>query len=137
MAIVPGTLEAAELETIETLPTIEPSKTYQLRLDQLGGLIDGEEAVKQFITKAIRTPRNRLLIYDDQYGSELEDLIGANATRELLSDEIPRVITEAIIYDDRIESVSNFTVIQDGDKTYITFSVGLVSGGTIKNEVTV
>lgn len=137
MAIIPETLQATELETTETVNTVEPSLTYQLLTESLGGLIDGDEAIKQFIYKAIRTPRNRFLIYDDQYGCELDDLIGANATRELLNDEIPRIIKDAIIYDDRIESVSNFTVNQDGDKTYISFTVGLINGGTIESEVTV
>lgn len=137
MAILPESLESAEIAMVDVPSTVEPSLTYQLLSNRLGGLIDGEEAIKQFIHKAIRTPRNRFLIYDDQYGCELEDLIGANVTRELLYDELPRVITEAIIYDDRIESVTNFNVQQLGDKTYINFTVGLVNGGTIESEVTV
>lgn len=136
MAIIPETLQT-DLEEAVTVSVVEPSLTFQLLSDKLGGLINGDEAVEQFIHKAIRTPRNRFLIYDDQYGCEIEDLIGANATRELLEDEIPRVITEAIIYDDRIESVSNFSVTQDGDKTFISFTVGLRNGGTIESEVTV
>lgn len=137
MAIIPGTLEATELETINTVPTIEPSKTYALLNGRIGGTIDGEEAVKQFIAKAIRTARNRFLIYTDEYGSELDELIGENVTRELLDDEIPRVITESIIYDDRIASVGNFAITTVSDKVYVNFTVTLATGQTVESEVAV
>ena len=92
---------------IETDKPISPSKTLSsiLRTGKLGGFIDEELAMRQFIEKAVRTARFRHLIYDDEYGCELDDLIGSDVTQELISSEIPRVVKEALIYDDRIESV--------------------------------
>ncbi|MGE6488521.1 DUF2634 domain-containing protein [Paenisporosarcina sp. NPDC076898] len=137
MAIIPEALATVETEFLDITPTIEPSKTYALLNGRIGGNIDGEEAIKQFISKAIRTVRNRFLIYNDEYGSELENLIGANITRELLEEEIPRVVTETLIYDDRIASVNNFVVTYIGDKVFIQFSVTLTTGQTVESEVTV
>lgn len=137
MAIIPESLQATELETIQTSPTAEPSKTYALLNGRIGGTIDGEEAVMQFISKAIRTARNRFLIYTDEYGSELSELIGENVTRELLDDEIPRIITEAIIYDDRIASVDNFTITTTSDNVNVAFTVTLATGQTVESEVVV
>ena len=113
--------------------TIGPSKTYRLSYEsnEIGGIIDGEEALRQFIVKAIRTARFRFLIYDDQYGSELEDLIGADVPIELLQTEIPRIITEALIYDDRVVEVVDFDITRDSDKLFVSFSVGTATGGDI------
>ena len=61
----------------------EPSLTYKLDLDagRIAGKVDGLEAIKQFIRKALITPRFHCLIYDNQYGSEIKDTITSkNAT---------------------------------------------------------
>lgn len=137
MAIIPVALEEAEFEVIETTVTIEPSLTFSLTPNGIGEKIDGIEAIRQFIAKAIKTARNRFLIYDDQYGSELDDLLGANVTRELLEEEIPRVIREALIYDERINDVTNFVVTSEGDKVFISFTVFLVNGEQVESEVSI
>lgn len=136
MAIIPETLQT-ELETVETIATVEPSKTYGLLDGRIVGTVDGDDAIKQYVAKAIRTARNRFLIYNDEYGCELDDLIGANVTRELLEDEIPRVITEALIYDDRIASVGSFVISNKSDSVFIKFTVTLTTGQTVESEVTV
>ncbi len=55
----------------------KPSKTYKLDLDKgrIMGMVDGQEAVRQAIRKAIITPRFKCLIYNSQYGSEIEEAI--------------------------------------------------------------
>lgn len=114
-----------------------PTRTYALDIDtgEIGGIIDGEEAIRQFIRKAILTARFRFLIYDDEYGCELEDLIGQDVPYELLNAEIPRVITEALIYDDRVQDVTNFDIKRDGDNLYISFLVTLTNGNEINESV--
>lgn len=123
---------------IESEPEIQPSRTYALDFDnnEMGGIIDGEQAIRQFIRKAIKTPRFRFLIYDDEYGCELDDLIGANVSDALLQTEIPRVIREALIYDDRIENVSNFVITRKKDMVFIEFTVTTSDGTIIDEEVT-
>lgn len=123
---------------IESEPEIQPSRTYALDFDnnEMGGIIDGEQAIRQFIRKAIMTARFRFLIYDDEYGCELEDLIGADVTDALLQTEIPRVITDALIYDDRIENVSNFVITRKKDMVFIEFTVTTTDGTIIDEEVT-
>lgn len=137
MAIVPGELLLAEQQTDETLTPIGPSKTYRLTGTRIGGIIDGQEAIEQFIWKAVTTAYQRYLIYDGQYGCELDNLIGATVTRELVDEEIPRVIREALMYDDRIDSVDGFVVRHEEDKMYISFNVELVTGEVFESEVSV
>lgn len=133
MALSP--FEPIEERVIEANETeiVEPSKTYRLSYEtsEIGGLIDGEDALRQFIVKAIRTARFRFLIYDDQYGSELEELIGADVSLELLQMEIPRVITEALIYDDRVADVVDFEIVRESDKLFVSFRVVTTTGDNV------
>lgn len=135
MALSPLLPEEDRVVEVENEPPA-PSKTYRLGKEEIGGLIDGEEALKQFIVKAMGTARYRFLIYDDQYGSELDDLIGDDFSPELLQAEIPRIIREALVYDDRIEDVVDFEITRDSNKLYVGFRVVTTDGTSITEEVT-
>lgn len=119
----------------EETATIEPSKTWRIDFDKnvIGGFIDDREAKKQFIHKALITERNLYPIYTDAYGDELFDLIGEDMGEAYLSVEVPRMCKEALIYDDRIESV-DVTYYRDNDKLYVTLNVLLHDGETIAVE---
>jgi hypothetical protein len=137
MALSP--LQPVEEQTETTVVTPEPTKTYKLDFENgvIVDFIDGDDALRQFIVKAIRTARFRYLIYDDQYGSELEDLIGDDVTDAFLNEEIPRVIREALIYDDRIADVRDFVVRREGDGVFVEFTVVKTDGDTLTEEVTI
>jgi hypothetical protein len=137
MALSP--LQPAEEQNEVVATTPEPSLTYRLDYENgtIGGFIDGDEALRQFVIKAIKTARFRYLIYDDQYGSELEDLIGADVTEAFLNEEIPRVIREALIYDDRIADVRDFSIRRESDRVYVEFTVVKTDGDTLTEEVAI
>lgn len=128
-----------ESRAVDVAPTPQPSRTYALNFEtgEVGGMIDGEIAIRQAIRKAIATARFRYLIYgyEHLYGCGLEDLIGQDLPIELLNAEIPRVISEALLIDDRIANVHNFTISREGDGLYVSFSVDTTEG-TISEEVT-
>ncbi|AND39625.1 DUF2634 domain-containing protein [Cytobacillus oceanisediminis] len=128
--------EELELPIDESLIPAAPSKTYALGTETIGGFIDDEAALRQFIAKAVRTARYRFLIYTDDYGCELDSLIGDDLSPELLQSEIPRILREALIYDDRIQDVVNFEITRESDKLYVNFSVITTDGTNITEEVT-
>jgi len=131
--------DALDLDT-DALPVIESSRTWRMDLEngRLRTFIDNEEAIRQYIRKALMTSRNRYLIYDDTYGEELRDLIGQNLTKDLTNVEIPRVVREAIEGDDRIQEVSDVTVTQyNSDGVLIEVTVITVTGLYITEEVTI
>ncbi|MBG9774210.1 DUF2634 domain-containing protein [Brevibacillus laterosporus] len=132
MALSP--LQRLEDRVIQSEPEVQPSLTYSLDFDTggIGGMIDGETAVRQFIRKAIITARFRFPIYDGEYGCELVDLIGQDLPIELLRSEIPRVITEALIYADRIDDVYDFEIERGADKLTVSFYVDTTDGLTIE-----
>ncbi|MED4922894.1 DUF2634 domain-containing protein [Anoxybacillus geothermalis] len=133
MTLSPVNLEQLDENATETA-VIGTSKTYRIDFErgELGGIINGNEAILQFIKKAIMTARSRFLIYNDDYGCEIEDIIGQNVSSELLEEEVPRLIKEAIEYDDRIESASNFMIERNGERLQVTFTVTLTNGNTLQ-----
>lgn len=137
MALSP--LSKQEERFVLVQPEPRPSRTYGLDFDSgefTGQWVDGMEALRQFIRKAIITARYRYLIYNGQYGCELDSLLGQDISQELLKSEIARVITEALIHDDRIEGVSRFQIIRHGDELDVTFLVQ-TRDGLIEQEVTI
>ena len=86
----------------------QPSKTHRMYIDDkyINGTCDGLDAVKQSIYKILNTERYHYIIYSWNYGVELADLIGQSVS--YICSEIRRRITEALLQDDRIESVTDF-----------------------------
>lgn len=127
--------EASAAATSITEPL--PLKTYALDFagGNIGGMVDGREAIQQAVIKAIATARYRFPIYDFDYGSELDDLIGQGAPLSVLQTEVPRAITEALIYDDRISGVHTFSITKEADALYVSFFVD-VDNDSIPVEVT-
>lgn len=118
----------------------EPSYTWRMNLEtgRIEGFIDGMEAVRQYIRKSLMTPRNQYLIYDDTYGEEVSTLIGSNLTQAVRDVELPRLIREAIVYDDRIQDVTDITIMPyESDGVRIEFTVQLVDGELLEEGVTV
>ena len=59
-------------------------------------IVEGNEAIKVWIFKALLTPRYNYSIYSWDYGSELMDLIGKAYTPQLTKSEAKRYIEEAL-----------------------------------------
>ncbi len=142
MALTPinYAVDIDEAQTDNSTQIVEPSKTWQINLEtgRLERFIDGKEAIRQYIRKVFMTGRNRYLIYDDTYGEELRDLIGYGLTPALRDVEIPRLVREAIEYDDRISEVTNVRITQYGsDSVHIEITVELIDGEFLTEGVTI
>ena len=59
-------------------------------------IVEGNEAIKVWVYKAILTPRYNYSIYTWDYGSELLDLIGKAYTPSLTKEEAKSIIKEAL-----------------------------------------
>lgn len=125
---------------IETVTEAEeqPSLTYRLDLDngRIVGKIDKLEAVNQAIRKAIITPRFKCLIYDHQYGSEIEEaIISKDATTDYIEAVTEGFIKDALRPDTRILSVYDFQFEFEEDKAYVFFRADTIFGETEIEEV--
>lgn len=116
----------------------KPGKTYRIDLEKnrLNGVTDGLAAVKQAVFKILSTERYEYAIYSWNYGTELLDLFGE--PEAYVRPEIKGRIEEALLQDDRVQSVDSFEIEQSGRTLHITFTVhtkyGDISAG---KEVTV
>lgn len=86
----------------------QPSLTYKMDLDSdsVRGYVDGREAVKQAVFRILQTERYQYLIYPWWYGIETLDLYGEPVG--WVCAELERRISEALLTDSRIISVSDF-----------------------------
>lgn len=125
MALVPENYSEILDEQEEAEVVVEPSKTWAINFETgtIGKFIDEAEALRQYIRKAILTERARFAIYSDDYGCELNELIGDDVvTEDLLDAEIPRIVYEALAYDERIDDVQT-TFTREGDKLFLSVTV--------------
>lgn len=86
----------------------QPSLTYKMDLngDSVWGFVDEQEAMKQAIFRILNTERYQFIIYPWYYGIETIDLYGEPVT--YVCPELERRITEALLIDTRIISVTDF-----------------------------
>lgn len=116
----------------------EPSKTYALDYDTYSvgsDKIDGIEAVKQAISKALPTPRFKCRVYDNQYGSEIREAITEeDASDEYIADNMAFLIEDTLKVDDRVLSVFDVSVEHVDDMLYVSFSVSTIFGDTTIEE---
>lgn len=86
----------------------QPTYTYRMDLEnnRIQGHVNKIEAMKQAIYKILLTERYRYIMYSWNYGIELQDLYGEPVS--FVCPELERRITEALLWDKRIQSVDNF-----------------------------
>ena len=80
-----------------------PSLTYRLENGRIQSMVDEQDAMLQAVKKILMTDRFVYPIYDEQYGNDINELIGKD--EEYVDDDIERVITEALESDDRITNI--------------------------------
>ena len=87
----------------------KPSRTFKLDRENgcVVGMADGLEAVRQAVYLILNTERYQWLIHSWDYGAELQSLVGTPP--DFCVAEIERRVREALLQDDRIRSVENFT----------------------------
>lgn len=124
--MLPFFVNDEEILQDEQVVVAEPSKTYYFDFDKgelMAQFIDNEDAIVQAAVKAIKTARDRYLIYSSDYGSELSDLTGHVYSLEYLIIEIPRLIKEALIVDTRIADCTNFNIDQVDSNVFVSFEL--------------
>lgn len=122
MSILPaGASLNIEITSIE-----QSSKTYRIKDNKIAGFCDGIEALKQAIYLILCIERYEYLIYSWNYGNELKGVIGMD--KDMAESEFKRRIREALIQDDRIDSVDNFIFEYEKDSVLVKFTVFSIYG---------
>ena len=116
--------------------TEQPTHTYKMNLESnlIRGYTDGQEAMKQAIYKILNTERYQYVMYSWNYGIELLDLYGEPVS--YVCPELERRTTEALTWDDRIQTVDNFEFnISKKGEILVTFTAHTVFGDVVAEKV--
>ena len=114
----------------------QPTHTYKMNLESelVRGYTDNQEAMKQAIYKILNTERYQYVMYSWNYGIELLDLYGEPVS--YVCPELERRITEALTWDDRIQSVDNFEFnISKKGEIHVTFTAHTKFGDVVAEKV--
>lgn len=125
MSILPsGALSSSQTITFQQ----QPSHTWSINQDtgRIEGICDGLDAVKQAVDIILHVQRFQWQIYQPYSGTMLDDLIGEDAG--YVAAEVQRRVTEALLMDDRINSVTDYTYSFQEDTLSVEFRVNTVYG---------
>lgn len=99
-----------------------PSKTFAIQQEAtLNGFVDGREAVSQAVYCILNTERYDWLIYNWNYGVELKGLFGRPIN--VVKSKVKKRIKEALMQDDRIQSVDTFSFESQNRHLHVSFTV--------------
>ncbi len=91
-------------------------------------IIEGNEALKVWIYKALISKRYKYIIYSWDYGCEVENLMGKSNYSELIKNEIHRYVSEALLVNKYIRDISSTVINSIGDKLDLEITVKTVYG---------
>lgn len=102
----------------------QPDKTYYIDKEKKvirGTVEDYLKAVEQSVYLILQTERYDYIMYSHKYGIELKDLYGReeNYVIPMLMLRVP----EALLQDERIESVEDFSYVVNSGRFLISFTV--------------
>lgn len=91
-------------------------------------IVAGNEAIKVWIYKAIKTVRYQYPIYSWDYGCEISSLIGQKYTKGLTKSEAERYIKEAILINPYITDVKIIDINFSEDILSVSIQVDTIYG---------
>jgi hypothetical protein len=95
--------------------------------------VQGKDALKVRIIKAIKTEKNKFDIYEE-YGSSTQDLISNGYPRLLIESELKREISETLLKNVEISGVMGFSFERSSRGLAVKFTVESIYG-SIESEV--
>lgn len=91
-------------------------------------IVEGNEAIKVWAYRALKTDRYRFMAFSWGYGNELESLIGSGFSKDAIMSEARRYIEEALSINPYIVRVDNLDVFFDGDELTVKFRLVTIYG---------
>ena len=105
-----------------------PSRTWHLNrtTGRIDGICDGRDAVKQAVEIILLTERYRWQIYQPTSGMQWDGLIGQDTG--YVAAELQRRLQDALLADDRVTGLKDYSYKTDGRSMSVTFTVTTVYG---------
>ena len=123
-----GGVKLADDLILDYKPTTTFNRTCKINYttNRVEGWCEGLEALKESIHCTLGIAKHEFMIYPHTYGTELESLIG-----ESIYFAVPKVegyIKDALLKDNRILEVKNFSHTRNKHRLHTTFTVVSVFG---------
>lgn len=139
MSIFPSetiTVSSAIASTLAKSTTLALAKEYAwnydtddfLLVDGKNVIVTGKAAVKVWIWKALKTPKNTYSAYSTTYGNELESLINGGLSSGALLSELERYLKESLLINSYITGISDISISVDGSKSAVSFTAATIYG---------
>lgn len=101
--------------------------------------VTGLQALKLWIQKTLKTEKNKYKIYNtdkvEKYGVSLLEIITSKQPISYIQAQVQTIVTEALIKNSDIKSITNFTFVKDKRLLNCTFTVNSVYGSTDESVV--
>lgn len=85
-------------------------------------IVEGKEALKIWIYKALKTARLTYTIYSEEYGQDLETIIGQGYSKGLIISEARRLTIECLKVNKHISDIKDFKAEIDTDLLKVSFT---------------
>lgn len=136
--IFPDIVESVEQSPAGELPMLK-EYAYDLETGELltknGGhyLVEGNEALKIWIYKAITTKRYKYIAYSADFGTEVYSLIGTTLSTEAKKAEARRYIVEALMVNPYIVAIEKVLMKQEGSVLHANIFVKSIYENKVVN----
>lgn len=126
MAVLPSGTGAGITNNLTI--TRQPGRTWYINqtTGRIQGETDGRDAVQQAVDIILHVERFRWQIYQPYSGMQWDGLIGSDPGYVAL--EVQRRIRDALLVDDRVTGISNFSYTMVGESMIASFAVDTVYG---------
>lgn len=115
----------------QAIPTPKAYKEYEFNFEAgklTGRLLEGKEALRMWIYKALLTQRYRYTIYSWDFGQDLDGLIGQEYEKGLIKSEVERRIKDCLLIHSHIKECNNFNIRLQQDQLQVDFTVNTIYG---------
>ena len=113
------------------LKIVDTHKEYAFNFEEgklIGKVLEGKEALKVWIYKALLTTRDTYPIYTWDYGQDLDELIGRGYEKGFIESEVERRIKECLLVNEKIKGCNNFEISLLNDNLQVSFTVETIYG---------
>ena len=90
--------------------------------------VSGTEALKIWAVTALRTVRYQHAVYSNQFGCELQTLVGQQYSDDLKTAEAPRMVREALLTNPYIQDVTDISVEFTGTVLMVSAKIQSIYG---------
>lgn len=101
--------------------------------------VEGFEALKLWIKKILKTEKNKYEIYKtenvEKYGVNLLEIVTSKYPLNYIQAQVQSIVTEALLKNSDIKSVTNFKFVRDKRLLNCTFDINTIYGTTSESVV--